>query len=489
MTPAPAPNKKDQQGFVDRYSLWNETQYQARDTALARVREHKLEVVRIGFADQHGILRGKTLVADGLASAFKNGITMTSTLLLKDTSHRTVFPIWQDDAGFGAGHMTGASDVLMLPDPATFRVLPWSPHTGWVLADLYHTDGRPVAVSTRTILRTAQQRLNALGFEFIAGLEVEFHVFRVTENPMSSSDAGQPGTPPKTALLSHGYQYLTEERYDQTEAVFDLIRRNAEGLGLPVRSLEVEFGPSQFEVTFDPAPALQQADNMMLFRTMVKQVCARHGLHATFMCRPRFSESMASGWHLHQSLVDVKSGENCFMPQPGERISTTGQHWIAGLLQHARESCLLSTPTVNGYKRYRPFVLAPDRIQWGQDNRGAMIRCLARPGDQASRIENRVGEPAANPYLYLSSQILSGMDGIRHRLMPPEPVTHPFESEAERLPTSLSEALNAFRAGGFYTGQLGQEFVNYYSTLKQAEWDRYLATVSEWEEREYFTLF
>ena len=475
--------------FSGRHSLWSAEQVSACKTLLDTMQTNNLEVIRVSFVDQHGVLRGKTIVASGLASALSKGITMSSTMLLKDTSHRTVLSVWQDDAGFGEGQMTGASDVLMLPDPTTFKILPWSPHTGWILADLYQTDGTPVELSTRAILKQAQQQLNATGYEFIAGLEVEFHVFRTIDKPRNHNDAGQPGTPPTTELLNQGYQYLTEERYDEMEDVFDLIRRNAQGLGLPVRSLEVEFGPSQFEVTFDPAPALQQADNMVLFRSMVKQVCQRNGLHATFMCRPRFEDSMASGWHLHQSIVALDSGKNCFEPAVGEPISRLGQHWIAGILAHAKASCVLSTPTINGYKRYRPFTLAPDRIQWGKDNRGAMVRCLANPGDNASRIENRVGEPAANPYLYLASQIISGMDGVKRQLEPPEPVSNPYDSSAETLPQCLMDAVTLFETSELYRQSFGTTFVNYYSHIKKAEWNRYLTTVSEWEEREYFNLF
>lgn len=475
--------------FAYRHNIWSEREREACDQALAHAIQEELEVIRISFVDQHGVLRGKTIVADGLESAFRSGISMTSTLLLKDTSHRTVFSIWQSDVGFGEGQMTGGSDVLMIPDPSTFKVLPWANKTGWIMADLYQPDGKPVEFSTRTILQKSSSRLNDMGYDFIAGLEVEFHVFERKETPMGYQDAGQPGTPPTTELLSHGYQYLTEDRYDQMEHIFDLVRINAQKLGLPVRTLEVEFGPSQLEVTFDPAPAMQQADNMVLFRSMVKQVCHRNGLHATFMCRPRFPDSMASGWHLHQSLVDVNSGDNMFMPEPGKQISDIGNMWIAGILAHAKESCVFSTPTINGYKRYRPFSLAPDRIQWGRDNRGAMIRCLANPDDPASRIENRVGEPAANPYLYVSSQILSGIDGLENKMQAPAPVASPYDNDAETLPSCLADAIDYLDKSAFYRARLGDGFINYYTTLKRAEWNRYLTTVSEWEEREYFSLF
>ncbi len=478
-----------QSSFAARHGLWQEHQFTAAQKMLDLALAENLEVIRLSFVDQHGILRGKTISISGLKSALCGGINMTSSMLLKDTSHKTVFPLWQEDSGFGAGTLTGASDILMLPDPTTFKILPWSPHSGWVLSDLYFTDGAPVPLSTRAILKDSVQKLNDLGYQFIAGLEVEFHVFKLGDQPMALSDAGQPGTPPEVELISQGYQYLTEDRYDQMEEVFDLIRRNCEGVGLPIRSLEVEFGPSQCEVTFDPADALTQADNMVLFRSLVKQVCRRAGYHATFMCRPRFEDSMASGWHLHQSLVDLENGQNLFMPSGSEPISALGLNWIAGLLSHAKESCLFSTPTINGYKRYRPFALAPDRIQWGQDNRGAMIRCLAGAGDTASRIENRVGEPAANPYLYIASQILSGLDGITQNLQAPDPVQNPYDSKADTLPVSLIDALQALKASVFYREMLGDAFIDYMAVIKEAEWSRYLTTVSEWEEREYFSLF
>ena len=162
---------------------------------------------------------------------------------------------------------------------------------------------------------------------------------------------------------------------------------------------------------------------------------------------------------------------------------------IAGLLAHAEESCLLTTPTVNGYKRYQPFQLAPDRIQWGRDNKGAMIRGLTSPGDRASRVENRVAEPTANPYLFFASQILSGLDGIERGLKAPAPVEDPYSSGAKALPKNLAAAIEHFATSDFYKQNLGADFVQYLTHIKRAEWDRYLSTVSEWEQREYFSLY
>ncbi|TYC64325.1 glutamine synthetase [Rhodobacterales bacterium] len=448
-----------------------------------------LETVRLAFADQHGILRGKTIVASGLASAFRSGMAMTSTLLLKDTSHRTVFPVWEDDIGLGTNTLTGAGDVLVLPDPSTFKVLPWSPHSGWMLCDVRYKDGSKMPFCVRTALKDATADLARDGYALKCGLEFEFYVFRMENARLSHEDTGMPATPPETSLISHGYQYLTEARYDALEEVMDDLRRACQALGLPVRSMEAEFGPSQCEFTFEPGSPLQNADDTLLFRSAVKQICARKGLHATFMCRPKLEGIIPSGWHMHQSIVDVATGANLMIPETADGLTPIADSWIAGLLEHAAESCLMTTPTVNGYKRYQPYQLAPDRIQWGRDNKGAMIRGLMAPGDKASRIENRVGEPTANPYLFMLSQIVSGHDGIKRELRAPAPVENPYTSEAASLPKSLIAALEHFDASSFYPQAIGSELCSYLSRIKHAEWARYLMTVSEWEQREYFSLF
>ncbi|MDP4595250.1 MAG: glutamine synthetase, partial [Beijerinckiaceae bacterium] len=351
--------------FTERYGLYTPEQKKLWKDVFARIRAEELETIRISFADQHGILRGKTVIAGDLEAAVNSGVTMVSTLLLKDTSHRTVFPVWQEDAGLGAGVLTGAGDFVMVPDPASFRALPWSPHSGWLLSDIFLTGGEPVPFSSRHILRRALANLSAQGATFVTGLEVEFHVYKVEDQALQHEDGGMPHAPPRTSLVSPGYQYLTEDHYDQLEPVMDMIRRACQALNLPVRSMEVEFGASQCEITFHPAAGMAHADNMMLFRSAVKQLCRRAGFHATFMSRPRVANAMGSGWHLHQSLVDNKSGANLFAPASDrELLSQKGRNWVAGILDHAAASCLLTTPTLNGYKRYQPFQLAPDRIQW-----------------------------------------------------------------------------------------------------------------------------
>ena len=476
--------------FVERHGLWSDEQKEAASRLRRIVEEQKLEVIRLSFPDQHGILRGKTLVASEALASLESGCSITTTMLAKDTSHRTVFPVFTSGGGFGMREMEGAADFLMVPDPTTFRVLPWTPETGWLLCDIYFADGKSVPFSTRQLYRSALDKLGARGYDFVAGLEVEFHIFKLDDPKMSPQDAGQPGTPPDVSLLSHGYQYLTEQRYDQMEPVLEIIRRDVLALGLPLRSVEVEFGPSQCEFTFRPANGLLPADNMVLFRSAVKQVARRHGYHATFMCRPKLPNLFASGWHLHQSIVSRQSGENAFMSaDEGEVLSPFGRHYLGGLLKHARASAVFTTPTINGYKRYRSYSLAPDRAIWGRDNRGVMIRMLGGHGDPATRLENRIGEPAANPYLYMASQILSGLDGVDHKLDPGPSADTPYETKAAPLPKTLHEAVLALNDDPFFREALGAAFVDYYVHIKNAEIERFQAEVSDWEHREYFEMF
>ena len=456
------------------------------DFLLKEIEARGIETVRFSFADQHGLLRSKSIAAAEVPAALKDGVGFPSSLLAKDTSNKTVFPVFTPGAGLGMPEFESAADARMVADAATWRVLPWAPKTGWLLCDLQFPDGRPVPFDSRGMLKQALSRLGAEGYGYVAGLEVEFHVFRIVEPRLRPEDSGQPGTPPEVGLLSTGYQLLSETRYDQLEPALEILRAGLTGLGLPLRSFECEFGPSQAEITLSAQGGLAAADAMLLFRSATKQILRRHGYHATFMCRPKLPNVMSSGWHLHQSLV--KGGKNAFVSEK-DFLSDTGRQFLAGLLEHARASTALATPTVNGYKRYRPYSLAPERVIWGRDNRGAMLRVLGGPGDPASRIENRIGEPAANPYLYFASQIYAGLDGMKRKLPLPPPSRNPYEEKAEFLPHTLEEAIAHLKSSKLMRDGFGPAFVDYYCRIKEAEIARFNLEVSEWEHREYFDLF
>lgn len=482
--------------FVEIHDLWSGEQARIAEQVGKEIDSRGLDLVRFSFPDQHGILRGKTVAAGEAARLMRSGVAMTSTLLAKDTSHRTVFPVFTPGGGFGMPEMEGAGDFLMIADPATFRVLPWAPNTGWLLCDIYFPSGKPVPFSTRHLYRNMLSRLGEVGYDFLAGLEVEFHLFKLENPRLAPADCTWPAEPPEVSFLHQGFQLLTEARADQIEPVLEPFWRSVSALGLPFRSMEVELGPSQCEFTFRPMAGLQAADAMVLFRSAMKQVARRHGLHCTFMCRPGLPNIFSSGWHLHQSLLDSKTKTNVFVSKDSQTLSPLGRSYLAGLLMNARAAAAFTTPTLNGYKRYRAYALAPDRVIWGEDNRGVMVRVIGRPGDPATHLENRVGEPAANPYLYMATQIVAGLDGVERGLDPGPSADTPYETDAAPMPKSLGEALAELKSSACFRSSFGSGFVDYYLRIKEAEIARYKSEesadapdVTQWEQREYFDLF
>jgi glutamine synthetase len=486
--------------FVDRHELWSDEQRRAATAVEREIKRHRLEVVRVAFADQHGVLRGKTLVASEAAKAMRAGVTMTSTLLAKDTSHRTVFPVFARGGGMSLDEMEGAGNFVMVADPATFRVLPWANSTGWVLCDTYFPNGKRVPYCTRSLYRDALSKLAHSGFGYLAGLEVEFQLFKLVDPRLATETLTWPAQTPLVEHTTYGFQYLTESRFDQVDPILEVLRKTMQALELPLRSLEVELGPSQYEFTFAPEPGLKAADTMVLFRSALKQVARRHGYLASLMCRPRLPNAFASGWHLHQSLTDAKTGRNMFMSnEPAHALSPVGRAFLAGLLANANAATVFTTPTINGYKRYHGVnSMAPVRAIWAQDNRGVMIRVLGESGDPATHLENRAGEPLANPYLYMASQIHCGLDGIARKLEPGLSADTPYESGADALPKSLPDALAALKDSARLRRAFGDAFVDYMLHIKQAEITRCeteagigaasAPDVSEWEHKEYFDL-
>ncbi len=462
-----------------------------------------VELVRFAWCDLHGTLRGKTLVAGAAAAAMENGVGMVSTLLLKDSSDRTAFKVFEADGTAGLPGFEFASNLLLMADPASFQQLPWAPATGWVQAQPWMQDGTPVELDTRRILQRALAQLAEAGYGMKCGLEIEFHIYRITDegaqDQLDPEQAAWPGLPPRVSMIHPGYNLLSENCFDMAEEPLRIVQRTAQALGLPLQSLEIELGPSQVEAVFDATDALTAADNMVLFRSAVKQALRRAGYHATFMCRPPFPNIMSSGWHLHQSLVDLQTGANLFQrdaPATGTQptdaqytLSALGEHYLAGLLEHARGMTVFCTPTINGFGRFRPNALAPQSVLWGRDNRGAMLRVVGQCQDKATRIENRIGEPAANPYLYLASQIHAGLDGIRRGLTAPVATNAPYGDAGTRIPTSLGEALEALQGDPVLVQAFGESFIHYFTRIKQSEIARHeqAPDKDDWQRREYFS--
>ena len=487
--------------LIDDHGLWSDDQRAQVAAIRSQIETEGLEAVRVSWPDQHGLLRGKSLTIPAFEAALQSGSEISMAPFSLDPANSIVFNPFMAGGGFGVDELSGVPNVTMVPDPSTFRVLPWAPGTGWILADLHHRDGRPFPLSPRGILKASLRRLAEQGYGYVAGLEVEWYLTRIVDPSLDPAGLGGPGmppNPPEVMPVATGYSYLLENHLDEVDHVLSVLRSHLLSLGLPLRTLEDEWAPSQIETTFDVLRGLEPADAMVLFRTATKQICRRMGHLASFMCKPAIPSFYPSGWHLHQSLTSLDTGENVFAPSGEGALSDVGRHYVAGILAHAAAASSFTTPTVNGYRRNRPYSLAPDRAAWAFDNRAAMVRVISSPGDPASHIENRVGEPAANPYLYMASQIEAGLAGIEQALDPGPMEIEPYAAEVEQLPTNLGAALDALENDGVYRSAFGDQFLDYWLTLKRFEFNRFVEAsgadavdsddVTEWEHREYFAL-
>jgi glutamine synthetase len=474
------------------------------------IKSKGLELVRFAWCDTHGMLRGKTLTANAAIEALDKGVGMVSTLMLKDTSDRTTFKVFEPSIAQDLPGFEFANNLLLKPIPNSFKVLPWADKTGWIQCQPFFQNGEAVLYDTRFQLQSALDQLKSKDLQMVCGLEVEFHIYRLRDaqhgTDLDPHFAAWPGACPEVSLIHPGYNLLAENWFDMAEEPLRIVQHTAQALGLPLLSLEIELGPSQVEAVFEATDALTAADNMVLFRSAVRQALRRAGYYATFMCRPPFENIMSSGWHLHQSLVDTKQGRNAFTrdaPQANTQandvrhtLSEIGTHYLAGLLEHAQGMTAMCTPTVNGFGRFRPNALAPQSILWGRDNRGAMLRVIGQAGDQATRIENRLGEPAANPYLYMASQIHAGLQGMQEKSVPPLATDSPYgnsdealNNQAVRIPHNLSDALLALQDNRAMREGFGAEFLRYYARIKKSEQQRFddAEDKLEFQKREYFS--
>jgi glutamine synthetase len=491
--------------FIERHALWSEEQRQQADELKRRIEAENIRLIRLVWADPHGHARAKMLTVPAFDGALANGYNINVATSTLDLAGARTFASFTRGGGMGLDEMTGSPNLTVVPDPATFRVLPWAPGVGWILCDEYFNSGVPFHFSPRQILRKQLRQLDAAGYRGMIGLEVEWYLLRVGDEPLSAENVGMAGVrgrPLKTYPAEPGYSYHSESNMDLMQPVLSALAAAYDKLDLPLRSIENEWGPGQLECTFAPRPALEAADAMLLFRSATRQICRRMGYFATFMARPAIKGYYASGWHLHQSLVEAVTGRNAFMPDSADdRLSPLGHAFLGGLMKYAVASTPFTTPTVNGYRRFRPNSLAPDRVTWSYDHRGVMFRVLGALGDAATRIENRVGEPAANPYLFVAAQVGAGLAGIEHKLDPGSADDEPYAAARTMLPRSLGQALDALEEEPLFRQQFGNIFIDYFLKLKRNELGRYQRFLqeasaspdgdepTEWEQNEYFDFF
>jgi glutamine synthetase len=490
--------------FIARHGLWTDEQRRQAQELKRRVKQEDLRLVRLVWADPHGAARAKAVTVPVFLSALESGYNINVATTTLDSANARTFASFTRGGGMGLDEMTGSPNLTIVPDPSTFRALPWAPGVGWVLCDEYFNSGVPFHFSPRHLLRRQLDRLANKGMRLLVGLEIEWYLLRVVQDRLGDENIGFPGVrgqPIKTAPAEPGFSYHSESNMDLMQPVLSVLADHLAEMRLPLRSIENEWGPGQLECTFAARPALEAADDALLFRTAARQICRRMGYFATFMCRPALKGYYSSGWHLHQSLLDGRGGRNLFMPErERDYLSPLGRAFLGGLIKHAVPATAFATPTINGYRRFRPNSLAPDRAAWCYDHRGVMIRVLGAPGDQATRLENRIGEPAANPYLFILSQIVAGLDGVEHGHDPGPPQEDPYNAKLPMLPTNLPAALDALEREPLFRAQLGDVFIDYFLKLKRNEAGRFAQWLkgaaapqvdepTAWEQNEYFDFF
>jgi glutamine synthetase len=437
-----------------------------RDSGAPGPRLDGARSVRILYPDLHGVARGKDIPVAHFDHVIESGLCFCAAVMGTDLRHT---PVWGGEQGY--------PDLIARPDLATMATLPWDPEVAVCLADLSPAEGAAPIADPRGAVRVAVDALRALGLDPIVGPELEFFLVR--------RDAEAPNG--ITRLVDNlSMVYTVGQQADPG----GLVRRMSEhlaDLGLDAFAVNHEFMNSQYEINLRHCGALLAADRAFLLKAAVKDMAAMHGLLATFIGKP-FNDQGGSGTHLHVSLN--REGANALHAAGADDgLSPLTHHFIAGVLAHAPALMALLNPTINAYRRILPDSLAPTHANWGLDNRSTFIRIPPERGG-ATRIELRVGDGAANPYLAIAATLAAGADGIRRQLAPPAPVSgDAYHAEAaiagDPLPATLEVALDALERDAVLTEALGAPIVDTFLTVKRFEVQRHREWVSDWDIAEY----
>jgi glutamine synthetase len=438
----------------------------SRKRTLARIEKEGIEFVLLWFTDIEGHLKSFAVTPSEIEAALDDGM------------------------GFDGSSITGfnaieESDMVAIPDPETFQLMPWKQgetKVARMICDIVTPDGKPYEGDPRYVLRRALDRMASLGFDtFNVGPELEYFLFR--------DDKG-------TETLDEG-GYFAMTTLDAASELRQETVRALEGMGIPIEYVHHEVGPSQHEIDMRFSDALSMADHTVTYRLIVKEIAKKAGYHATFMPKPIFGEN-GSGMHTHQSLF--KDGRNAFFDGEDEwNLSDAGKAFIAGQLRHAREISAVFAQWVNSYKRLVPGYEAPVYVAWSRRNRSALIRIpLYKPGaEQATRAEIRCPDPACNPYLTFATLLHAGLEGIEQGYELPDPMeTNLYhltpEQRKERgivsLPETLGEAIDALAESDLARKALGPHIFDRYVELKRGEWDDYRVQLTDWELKKYLAV-
>lgn len=436
------------------------------DALSGQVRDGRIDTVIVAFTDMQGRLQGKRLHAHYFIDhALTEPMEGCHYLLAVDVEMNTV-------AGYAdSGWETGYGDMCFVLDMATLRVMPHLPGTALVQADVTWHDGTPVAYSPRTMLSRQLAKASALGYQALAGVELEFMVFH--ESYERAADLGYRNLTPVNQYNSD-YSILATSR---VEPLLRDIRNAAFAAGMNVESAKGECNPGQHEIGFLYDEAMVSADNTVVYKNMAKEIAAHHGKSLTFM--PKFNAREGNSSHIHLSLRGIDDSLVFWDAATGTR-SALYEHFIAGVLATMRDFALLYAPNINSYKRFSNRSFAPIKIGWGEDNRTCAVRLVGRSG--GARLENRVPGGDANTYLALAAMLAGGLYGIEAELeLPPPESGSAYGSDAPTMPLSLAEARDAFADSDMAQQLLGKDVVNHYTNMADVEIDAFSTVVTDWE--------
>jgi glutamine synthetase len=431
------------------------------------LRAKGIDVIRVSYPDLIGVDRGRDVLLEELESTLGHGIAFCRAVY-HTSPMGDVVPVQ-------GGVESGLPDISARPDLSTLTDLPWEPGALWCLADTTVPGGAAAEESPREVARRVGERLAELGLSAVVGPELEFYLLE--------EDTDSP-TGWKRYADAPGNVYVVGRKGDPRGVLLTMLRYLRDA-SLRVTAANHEFCGGQFEINLYHSDLLDAADRAFRMKSAVQEIARHEGMLATFMAKP-FNDEGGSGFHLHVSLVD-QDEQNLFGDPDGEHgLSEIGRYAIAGVLAHAPALAAVLNPTINSYKRFGPDTLAPWLIDWGLDNRSAMVRIPPERG-AASRMEVRLGDATANPYLAIAAIGAAIYLGVRDKQEPPRPLEgYGYDPEsAPKLPQSLPEALDALEADTELREVLGDFFVDSFLTYKRNETERFAQFVTDWEFREY----
>ena len=426
-----------------------------REEILQMVEEEDVEFIRLQFTDMFGAIKNIAVTARELPRALDNRCMING----------------EQVAGMD---MEKGSDLYLSPILDTFAILPWRPQQGKVarmICDLYFPDGTPYKNSPRYILENVAGKAQEEGYTCYIDPECEFFLFHTDDN----------GNP--TTVTHEQAGYLDISPLDLGENARRDMVLTLEDMGMEVEASHHEAAPAQHEIDFRYGEIRKIADCITTFKMAVRIVAKRHGLHATFMPKPKV-EANGSGMHIQFSLI--KNGENVFecADRPGE-LSEEAYYFIGGLLAHSKEMALITNPLVNSYKRLVPGYDAPTELTWTENNQNSLVRIPVTRGE-GIRVELRSPDASANPYVVLAVCLAAGLDGIKNKITPTKSSNLAAQDQqAEHLPETLKEAIDYFESSSWVKEVLGEEFCRQYVAAKKNEWLRYTRQVTDWEIAEY----